>query len=136
MNSNDIRSQAMSVLKAKSIFYMATVDNGSPRVRPMTLLCADGFRIWTASHKETAKMKEIAQHNETEACFLDEKNRQVRILGTVKVYEDEKTWANLPCPPEGIPQIEDPNYVLLLIEPKLVRFVNDWSMDYKIIPIE
>lgn len=135
MNSEDIRAQAMSVVQDRAIFFMATVENGVPHVRPMTCLHADGFRVWTASYKDTPKMKQIAKNNVVEACFLDDKNRQVRILGTVQVYEEEEKWASLPIPPEFTPMVEDPNYVLLLIEPKEIRFVNDWSLNYKTIPV-
>ena len=131
----DIRAEAMNVVRDRAVFYMATVDNGIPRVRPMTCLHADGFRIWTTSHKNTAKMKDIANKNLVEACFLDSQNRQVRILGAVRIFEDEESWAKLPISPEFTPMVEDPNYVLLLIEPKEIRFVNDWSLNYKTIPV-
>ena len=135
MMNEEQKKTAMSILKDKSIFFMATVDRGTPRVRPMTCLHADGFRIWTCSRRNTAKMEQINQKNEVECCFMDDHHRQVRILGTVKIFEDEKTWKDLPFSPESVPMLEDPDYLLLLIEPQDVRYIDDWSLNYKSITL-
>ncbi|MDX9755052.1 MAG: pyridoxamine 5'-phosphate oxidase family protein [bacterium] len=135
MSNPESRKLAESILQNRSIFFMATVERGTPRVRPMTCLYADGFKIWTCSRRNTPKMEQIKQHNEVECCFLDENQRQVRILGTVKVYEDEKAWNDLPFSPESIPMLEDPEYQLLLIEPQEIRFIDDWSVNYKKIQV-
>jgi general stress protein 26 len=133
MTNEDTKKIAKSILRDKAIFYMATIDRGTPRVRPMTCLHAEDFKIWTCSHKDTGKMAEIKQHNEVECCFMDDEHRQVRILGSVKIFEEEKDWKDLPFSPESIPMLEDPDYLLLLIEPQEVRFINDWSQNYKCI---
>ncbi|MBD3267316.1 hypothetical protein GF373_11670 [bacterium] len=129
--TEDSRNLAQSILKDKTIFYMATVERGTPRVRPMTCLHADDFKIWTCSHRHTAKMEQIKQHNEVECCFMDENHRQVRILGSVKIFEGEEAWKDLPFSPESVPMLEDPDYLLLYIVPTEVRFIDDWSQNYK-----
>ncbi|RJP20747.1 MAG: hypothetical protein C4527_24645 [Candidatus Omnitrophota bacterium] len=136
MNIEELKIQARKIVRDRAIFFLGTNDGGIPRVRAMTCLHADGFCVWTTTHKESGKMREIEKQNVVEACFLDAENRQVRILGEVKVFEDEKTWDSLPISPQFTPMVEDLNYVLLRIEPKEVRMVNDWSLDYKTIPID
>lgn len=135
MMGEDIKDQALRVVRERAIFFMATIDRGTPRVRPMTCIHTDEFRIWTATHRNSSKIKNIADNNLVEACFLDSDQRQVRILGRVNILEDEESWAKLPSCPECKPMMEDPNYVLVLIEPIEVRFVNDWSSNYKNIPV-
>lgn len=131
----EIREVAQNLIQPRSIFYMATVEDGHPRVRPMTCVHVEGFKIWTCSHKSTPKMLQLAKNNEVECCFLDNSGRQLRVRGNVKIFEDEKTWSQLPISPESMPMVEDPNFALLLIEPTEVRLVNDWSTDYKSIPV-
>lgn len=136
MSAQDIKSQAQAILKPRAVFYMATVDHGIPRVRPMTCLHADGFKVWTCSHRDTAKIQQLKDNNTTELCFMDALNRIVRITGTVTVFEEEKDWAAIPIQKECMPMLEDPNYLLLVIEPTQVRFTNDWSLEHKTIPID
>lgn len=134
--NDDLKSLAMSMIKPRLVFYMATLDNGIPRVRPMTCLCADGFTIWTCSHRQTGKIQQLKANRNVEVCFMDEQNRILRIAGTTMMYEDEKTWSTLPINPQAMPMLEDPDYILIAIEPKEVRLTYDWSLDYKTIPLE
>ncbi|NPU97332.1 MAG: pyridoxamine 5'-phosphate oxidase family protein [Candidatus Omnitrophica bacterium] len=136
MSSNDLRNEALTIIQNRSIFFMATIDNGIPRVRPMTCLHADGFKIWTCSHKDTAKIEQLKANNMAELCFLDTNNRLLRITGKVTMFDDEKAWADLPIQAQYMPMLEDPNFILLLIEPTHVRMTNDWSLNYKPIPVE
>lgn len=136
MNAHDIRSQALDILGKVRLFYFATVDGDTPRVRPMTRLYHDGFVIWTCSHKDTNKMKDIRANPHVEACFLDDSNRQLRVLGKVSVVDSETGKEQLPLNPMELPMLEDPDYLLLKIEPLEVRMVNDWALEYKNIPIE
>ncbi len=133
--NEDLKTLALNMLKPRSVFYMATIDNGIPRVRPMTCLCAEGFKIWTCSHRLTGKIQQLRTDRNVEACFMDDQNRLLRITGTVVLYEDEKTWCNLPLNPQCMPMLEDPDYILIAIEPTDVRLTHDWSLDYKTIPV-
>lgn len=133
--SADLKTLALSMLKSRSIFYMATLDNGVPRVRPMTCLCAEGFKVWTCSHRSTAKIQQLKTNNAVEACFMDDQNHLLRIAGTAHLFEDEKSWSNLPLNPQAMPMVEDPDYILLAIEPKEIRLTHDWSLNYTTIPI-
>lgn len=136
MNENDIKQLALNMIQDHSVFFMATVEDGKPRLRPMTCLHADGFKIWTTTKRQTPKMAQLLKHNEVEACFLNKEGRQLRVHGTVKMFEDEETWSKLPISPEALPMLEDPDYILLLIEPQEVLMLHDWSLDYKYIPLD
>lgn len=133
--SEDLKTIALSMLKSRSIFYMATIDRGIPRVRPMTCLCAEGFKIWTCSHRKTGKVQQLQANNHVEACFMDDQNRLLRIAGTVQMFEDEQSWAHLPCNSQSMPMLEDPDYILLAIEPTEVRLTHDWSLNYQTLSI-
>ena len=108
MSSIDLRNEAQAIIKNRNIFFMATIDNGIPRVRPMTCLHADGFKIWTCSHKDTAKIGQLKTNNMAELCFLDTNNRLLRITGKVTMFDDERRGPSCPfrhstCPCSRIP---------------------------------
>lgn len=136
MNVKDIRVQALEILDRCRLFFLATLEDDKPRVRPMTRIHHDGFRIWTCSHQDTGKVRQIASHQLVEACFLDDSNRQVRVLGRASLITDEAEAARVPIQREKLPMLEDPDYRLLVIEPVEVRMINDWALDYKQIPLE
>ncbi len=135
MSSTDIRNQALSIIDEVRIFFLASVDGDKPRLRPMTRLFNDGFCIWSCSHKDTNKLKQIRQNPMVEACFLDTSNRHLRVLGAVEIFEGDVDWEALPIKKDTLPMLEDPDYILIKIFPKEVRMLNDWSLDYKNIPI-
>lgn len=135
MASDDIRNQALSIIEDVRIFFLASIDGDNPRLRPMTRLYHDGFCIWSCSHKDTAKLKQFRSNPMVEACFLDQSNRHLRVLGAVEILEGEVDWDAIPFKRGDLPMLEDPDYILLKIFPKEVRMLNDWSLDYKNIPI-
>ena len=136
MTSDELKAAAKQIVTDRAVFFMATVEGTTPRVRPMTCIHADGFRVWTASHKDTGKMRQLSRNNTVECCFLDARNRQVRLRGTVTILETEEAWAGIPVSPQFTPMVEDPNWVLLRIDPQEIRVVQDWSLDYHTIPVE
>ncbi|MBN2326719.1 MAG: pyridoxamine 5'-phosphate oxidase family protein [Candidatus Omnitrophica bacterium] len=134
--SEDLKTLAQNMLKTRSVFYMATIDDGVPRVRPMTCLYADQFKVYTCSHRSTGKIQQIMKNNNVELCFMDDQNRLLRITGVAELYEDEKAWSVLPLNPQAVPMCEDPDYLLIAVIPKEVRLTNDWSLNYKTIPLQ
>lgn len=135
MASNDIRNQALSILEEVRIFYLASIDGEVPRLRPMTKLYNQGFCIWSCSHKDTNKIKQIRENPMVEACFLDQSNRHLRVMGAAEIFDGEVDWEAMPFRKDELPMLEDPDYILIKIFPKEVRMVNDWSLEYKNIAI-
>ncbi|MDP8243085.1 MAG: pyridoxamine 5'-phosphate oxidase family protein [Candidatus Hinthialibacter antarcticus] len=135
MASNDIRNQALSIIEEVRIFFLASVDGDKPRLRPMTRIYHDGFCIWSCSHKDTSKLKQIRSNPMVEACFLDQSNRHLRVLGAAEILDGEVDWDAIPFKRDDLPMLEDPDYILIKIFPKEVRMLNDWSLEYRDIPI-
>lgn len=70
-------------------FFLATVDEGFPRVRGMFLYKADetGIVFHTGSMKDV--YCQIVKNANVELCFLDVvQNIQIRVSGTLEIVED------------------------------------------------
>lgn len=135
MSADDLKQKALDLVQSGKYFYMATVDGTTPRVRPMTCMHADNFTLYTCSRRDTEKIGQLQANPLVEACFMDSDTRQVRILAEVTVTEDEKDWSALPHNYERMPQFEDPDFLLMILKPKEVRFIDDWSSRYKSVEI-
>lgn len=102
--------------------HLATVDNGHPRVRPMTLIVYHE-KIWMVTHTEKNKIAEIKKNSNMEFSQVFIKNKMVgciRATGRVKIITDNNIK-------EGISKeitffqsywrsADDPNYTLLNLE--------------------
>jgi pyridoxamine 5'-phosphate oxidase len=88
MNKNEL----IAFLKANPIAYLATVENGSPRVRAMAVykIEEDGILIQTWKSKDLGKQLNL--NPEAELCFNNhEAGFQVRVRGVFELVEDPET---------------------------------------------
>src|SRR6185369_16280145 len=79
---------ARSVIALAKFPMLATVDDGQPRVRPVSPVRVDGFTIYVANLRSYGKTREIAANPRVELCYLDEAHDQVRITGRAEVLTD------------------------------------------------
>src|SRR4051794_29001298 len=80
--------QALAVLRADRICFLATTDGDQPRLRPITPVKTDGFTVYLVNFQSYNKTREIANNPKVELCYLDEQHRQVRITGVAEVMND------------------------------------------------
>jgi len=72
------------------VFFLATVDNGFPRVRGMLLFSADenGILFHTGAMRDV--YRQIRENPSAELCFADVQNNiQVRVSGTLEIVDDD-----------------------------------------------
>ena len=102
--------------------HLATVANGHPRVRPMTLIVYDE-KIWMVTHTEKNKVAEIQKNSHMEFSQVFIENKMIgclRATGRVKIIVDEdikKDISNVITFFSGYWRTaDDPNYTLLSLE--------------------
>lgn len=111
------------------IGVLATVENNKPHCRYMTF-SHDDFTLYTPTNKETHKAEEIEKNPYVHTLLGYEGegvgDTYVEVSGTASVQEDqsvkEKWWD------VGMEQWfegpDDPEYVVLKIEPESIRLMN------------
>src|SRR3954451_6999 len=80
--------RALAVLRADRVCFLATTDGDQPRLRPISPVKTDGFTVYVVNLHSHNKTREIANNPKVELCYLDERNRQVRITGIAEVVKD------------------------------------------------
>ncbi|PAK33061.1 pyridoxamine 5'-phosphate oxidase family protein [Bacillus safensis] len=132
MSQEELKQKVLNLLDEQKVGTLATVEQDKPHTRYMTFF-HEGLTLYTPTSKETHKAEEI------------EKNPNVHILigysgeGFGDTYAEIAGTAALTDDPELIDRLwsdemekwfkgkEDPNLVILKIEPTSIRYMNEGS---------
>jgi general stress protein 26 len=135
----EVAEQALAVVRADRLCFLATSDDDQPRLRPISPVKTDGFTVYFVNLVSHNKTREIANNPKVEVCYLDEHHRQVRITGVAEVVKDtailqevlgEKTLLRA-----YLETIDRSQFVLYCVRPTLVRYMLAWTADYHRVPL-
>ena len=91
--------QITAILK-RQLFFLGTICEGTPRVRPMRPFVDAEDNIWLISYKGTEKNKEIELNNKVELCTVD--NNDVLRLQGFLLQEKDSAPASSIAPSIGV----------------------------------
>jgi uncharacterized pyridoxamine 5'-phosphate oxidase family protein len=124
-----LRKEALSWLKDTSAVYMATVEDGQPRVRPVSVLWRDGA-VWISSGTSNGKTKQVRRNPHVELCVPIERNDRhgyVRLTGTAEIVTDPETRARLAAQLPFFDTFwdgpDDPRYTLIRVLPNEILYL-------------
>ena len=130
---------ATGVIRADRFPQLATIDGDQPRVRPVSPVKTDGFTIYVANLRSYHKTAEIAANPKVELCYLSADHDQVRITGVAEVEADrgvlETIWADNPLLRNYLGSVDNPALVVYRIEPRQVRYMQEWALEYQEVPL-
>jgi general stress protein 26 len=130
---------ARAVVRADRFPYLATIDGDQPRLRPVSPVRTDGFTVYVANLRSYHKTAEIAANPKVELCYLDDHHDQVRITGIAEVVTDravlQEIWDSNPLLRQYLGTIGNPELIVYRIQPKRVRYMKEWALDYHDVPI-
>ncbi|HJF31241.1 MAG TPA: pyridoxamine 5'-phosphate oxidase family protein [Sporosarcina psychrophila] len=123
------KETALKILKESFVGTMATIQQNKPHTRYMTFF-NDEFTLYTATSKKTQKVEELEANPHTHILIGYEGegfgDDFLEIEGTVSITDDdslkEKVWNEHMKPWFSGP--EDPNLVILRVEPVTIRLMN------------
>ncbi|MFJ5624261.1 pyridoxamine 5'-phosphate oxidase family protein [Peribacillus loiseleuriae] len=130
MSQQDLKKQVMKIISDHRTGVLSTVENNKPHSRYMTFYNED-ITLFTPTQADTEKVDEIEKNRSVSILLGYEDKGQsdtyVEISGTSiindsqhlkKQFWDESfnKWFEGP---------EDPNYVLLQIQPETIRILNN-----------
>jgi general stress protein 26 len=137
---DDLVEQALAVVKADRLPYLATVEGDQPRLRPIAPVKTDGFTVYIANLRSYGKTAEIESNPRIELCYLDGHHDQVRITGLAEVVEDpatkEEIWNSNPHMRKYLVSVENPDFILYKVTPTRVRFMKEWALTYREVPFK
>ena len=140
MTPTEAHQAATETIRRAKFPVLATVDPaGQPRVRPVSPVRVDGFRIYIANLRRYGKTAELAANPKCEVCYLDEQHDQVRITGRAEVVTDGETmrsiWESNALLRKYLGSPENPELIIYCVEPERVRFMREWALDYIEVPL-
>ncbi|MGD6841707.1 pyridoxamine 5'-phosphate oxidase family protein [Bacillus infantis] len=129
MTNNDVKDKVLKILEDNKIGTLATVKNNKPHTRYMTFF-NDELKLYTATSKETDKTEEIEENPNVHILIgydgegLGDEYLEIEGRASVNASEDlkEKVWNDHLKPWFDGPN--DPNYIVLEIQPADVRVMN------------
>jgi general stress protein 26 len=134
----EVLSRALAVVSADRFPYLATMDGDQPRLRPVSPVRTEGFTVYVANLRVYHKTVEIASNPRVELCYLDDHHNQVRITGLAEVVTDpvvlQQVWDTNPLLRQYLGRIDNPDFILYRIRPTLVRFMQEWALEYWNVP--
>src|SRR6188768_1188780 len=134
INPEEVPALAAALVKKIRFPMLATIDGNQPRVRPVSPVRTDGFTVYVANLKSYGKTGEIELNPAVELCYLDEDHNQVRITGSVEVVKDrqllEDIWNSNKLLQHYLGSIDNPQLIVYKINPKRVRFMLEWALNY------
>ena len=137
---SELKTTALETIRKAKFPMMATVDDGQPRVRPVSPVRTDGFTIYVASLRSSGKTAELEACPRTELCYLSDDHDQVRITGPCLLVTDavvrQSIWDSNPLLRAYLGTIDNPQFVLYVVEPERVRFMREWALDYQEVPLD
>ena len=140
MTPSEALQAANETIRRAKFPMLATVDpSGQPRLRPVSPVRVEGFRIYIANLRRYGKTAELAANPKCEICYLDDQHDQVRITGRAAVVTDAGTlksiWESNALLRKYLGSPENPELVIYCVQPERVRFMREWALDYIEIPL-
>jgi general stress protein 26 len=140
IDSAELPALARAVIARARFPMLATVDEGQPRVRPVSPVRVEGFTIYVANLRSYGKTREIAANPRVELCYLDDAHDQVRITGRAEVLTDravlDEIWQGNPLLRRYLGTPDNPELIIYVIRPERVRFMREWALDYHDVPLD
>ena len=132
--------ECITFANENKLCYLATVEDGQPRVRPMGLWFADERGFYFQSHAEKALGIQLKAHKKVEACFYNAKagpglGTVLRVSGEIEFLDDleykKRIFEDRAHIVEsyGLEGLEDPRLILFRIYKGEAFF---WTMDYNL----
>ena len=137
--ASELIAAALETMRKAKFPMMATIGAEQPRVRHVSPVRTDGFTVYVASMRSSAKTAELEANERTELCYLSEDHDQVRITGPARPVTDpgirQSIWDANPLLRAYLGDIDNPEFVLYAVHPERVRFMREWALEYQEVPL-
>lgn len=135
----DVPKLAAEVISSDRFPVLATIDQQTPRVRPVSPVKTERFTVWVANLKNYHKTTEIAANPNVELCYVNQNHDQVRLTGVAHVENRTELlgeiWDANPLLQHYLGTVDNPALIVYRIEPTRVRYMKEWALEYHEVPL-
>jgi len=140
IQADQVLEVSLAVVNGDRAPMLATIDEDQPRLRPISPLKTDGFTVYFASLRNYHKTGELEANANVEMCFIGNGHDQVRLSGSCELITDAETrqglWDSSPLLRHYLDSVDNPQLLMYRIDPKQVRFMREWALEYFDVPFE
>lgn len=140
LDSSEIVTRALRVVRDDRFPHLATIDSYQPRVRPVSPVRTEQFTVYVANLRSYHKTDEIAANPRVELCYLDDHHDQVRITGEAEIVTErpllQEIWDANPLLRQYLGSLDNPELIVYRIRPTRVRYMQEWALEYHEVPVE
>lgn len=128
--SDELKQKILDVLENYPVGSVATIRDGKPWVRYMSMKFRDDLTLYSATFATSRKIEQIEKNRNVHVTFgADPKNWEqpyVQIEGTAEVLTDLETkkWCWHDILAQFFSGPEDPGFVVLKVTPSLVEYMS------------
>ena len=130
MSLKDVKS----IIEKSMYGFLATCDDGQPRLRPMAFIVHESGNLWSSTYKCSGKVEECTNNTKVEVCFTDSQKRHLRIEGTITLSENSELKAELlrlnPKVGRHFTGGDDPVYLHMEVKPLRIRWKTAGFSEY------
>lgn len=140
LSDAEVATLAAEIVQHERFPMLATVDGNVPRVRPVSPVLTEGFDVYVANLRSYHKTAEIAANPQVELCYMSEAHNQVRISALAEVVIDKalltRIWEANPLLRSYLGTIDNPQLIVYRMVPQRVRFMQEWALEYREVPLK
>ena len=93
-----------------------------------------------ANLRSYGKTAQISANAKVELCYLSSTHDQVRITGEAKEETDaqvlDELWQSNPLLRKYLGSQDNPELIIYRIDPRSVRFMREWALQYDDVPLD
>ena len=131
--------KVQEIMKDAGWGYIASCDEGQPRVRPMLFVLRDDGSLWSSTYRQSGKVKEFEKNPKVEICWLDTQRVQLRIEGIVDLSGGaQEKRALLEVNPKvrnHFPDEHDPKFVHVCVRPTRIEYKPAGFGEYTVVEL-
>lgn len=114
------KQEVVDLVRDAGFCTLCTVEDGSPKARPMMPYLSDDGRLIVALLSRSRTIAQVKKNPAVELCYVDRKMWYCRISGKGAITENKEykqtLWNNVPMLKQYFGSIDDPNFILMEIE--------------------
>lgn len=112
-------NEAYAFIKECGVYFLATVSEGLPKLRPFSTIYLDKDRLYILTNKEKEVFDQIKENPNVEIVGIN-KDKWVRLLGTLVIDSNNDVMNKMIQQFDKVE--EDENNVLLYFEDGVITF--------------
>jgi uncharacterized pyridoxamine 5'-phosphate oxidase family protein len=114
------KEEVIDLIRDAGYGFLATTEGSQPRVRPMAPYLSDDHQLLIALLGRSRSIAQVKENPLVELCYVDRKMWYCRIAGKATISDDlqkkEILWNNVPTLKQYFGGVDDPNFVLMVID--------------------